>query len=172
MRRQNFVERVCGEAPFQEVRDWASAHRSEGPTGSWLTKKNQKTMSTNRVRVDLPGGAEDRINLAKAIAGKHAELGTASPLGQLKWDKITPAIAAAETAHRESKRLQAQAEAATQTRDAALDTIVTFLRASRDVLSGVHVDEMRKLGDYGFTVTAVVSRGSKDTPEPAAKPTG
>lgn len=129
-------------------------------------------MSSNRVRVDLPTGAEDRINLAKMIAAKHTELGTASPLGQLKWDKVTPAITAAETAHRESKRLQAQGEAATQVRDAALETIVTFLRASRDVLSGVHADEMRKLGDYGFTVSASGSRAGKDTPEPAAKPTG
>ncbi len=129
-------------------------------------------MSSNRVRVDLPTGAEDRINLAKMIAAKHTELGTASPLGQLKWEKVSPAIAAAETAHRESKRLQAQAEAATQTRDAALETIVTFLRASRDVLSGVHADEMRKLGDYGFTVSAVGGRTAKDTPEAPAKPTG
>ncbi len=129
-------------------------------------------MSTNRVRIDLPTNAEDRINLAKAIAGKHAELGNASPLGQLKWDKITPAVTAAETAHRESKRLQAQAEAATQTRDAALETIVTFLRASRDVLSGVHADEMRKLGDYGFTVSATASRAAKETPEEPAKATG
>jgi len=127
-------------------------------------------MSTNRVRVDLPNGAEDRINLAKMIAAKHTELGTASPLGQLKWDKVTPAIAAAETAHRESKRLQAQAEAATQTRDAALETVLQFLRSSRDVLSGVHADEMRKLGDYGFTVSASVSRSTKETPEAAAKP--
>ncbi|WP_415908347.1 hypothetical protein [Oleiharenicola sp. Vm1] len=115
---------------------------------------------------------DDRINLAKMIAGKHAELGAASPLGQLKWDKITPAIAAAEASHRESKRLQAQAEAATQARDAALETIVTFLRASRDILSGVHVDEMRKLGDYGFTVSAVTNRASKEPPAAAAKPAG
>ncbi len=128
-------------------------------------------MSTNRVRVDLPQGAEDRINLAKMIAAKHTELGTASPLGQLKWDKVTPAIAAAETAHRESKRLQAQAEAATQARDVQLETIVTFLRASRDVLSGVHADEMRRLGEYGFAVSAFSSRGAKEAPDPAAKPT-
>jgi hypothetical protein len=130
-------------------------------------------MSTNRVRVDLPTNAEDKINLAKAIAGKHAELGNASPLSQLKWDKITPALATAETSHRDAKRQQAQAEASTQTRDAALEVLTTFLlRSSRDMLSAVHPDEMRKLGDYGFTVTAVVSRAAKDAPTGLAKPAG
>lgn len=153
------------------MRVWALRAQERGPHRLLVNPKT-KTMSTNRVRVDLPSGAEDRINLAKAIAGKHAELGNASPLGQLKWDKITPAVTAAETSHRESKRLQAQAEAATQARDAALETVLTFLRASRDVLSGVHADEMRKLGDYGFTITAVASRASKETLEEPAKPTG
>lgn len=126
-------------------------------------------MANNRVRVDLPNKVEDMISLAKTIAGKHAELGTASPLGLLKWDKITPAITAAETSHREAKRLQSQAESATQTRDAALELLTQFLRSSRDVLSGVHADEMRKLGDYGFTVSASSSRVAKETTETAAK---
>lgn len=126
-------------------------------------------MPNNRVRVDLPTKVEDMISLGKAIAAKHAELGAASPLGQLKWDKITPALTAAETAHREAKRLQAQAESATEARDAALEVVLQFLRSSRDVLSGVHGDEMRKLGDYGFTVNA--SRSTKEAPAVAAKPT-
>lgn len=129
-------------------------------------------MATTRVRIDLPTKVDDMINLAKAIAGKHAELGAASPLGGLKWDKITPALTTAENAHREAKRLQAQAESATETRDVALETLTQFLRASRDVLSGVHVDEMRKLGDYGFTVSASASRTAKDAAVATAKTTG
>ena len=128
-------------------------------------------MATNRVRIDLPVKVEDQIRLAKAIAEKHAALGAASPLGQLKWDKITAALTTAETAHRDAKRLQAQAESATQMRDAALEMLQQFLRASRDVLSGVHADEMRKLGDYGFTVSATASRAAKETPETPPKPT-
>lgn len=127
----------------------------------------------NRVKIDLPTNPEDKIALGKAIAGKHAELGAASPLGQLRWDKITPSLTLAETKQRDAKRNAAQAEADTQARDAALETVTTFLlRAGRDVLSGVYPDEMRKLGEFGFTVTAVASRGSKETPEPPAKPTG
>lgn len=130
-------------------------------------------MATNRVRIDLPANPEDKIKLAKAIAGKHAELGAASPLSQLKWDKITPALATAETEHVSSKRFQSQAEAATQARDGALDIVTTFLlRGGRDVLTGVYPDEMRKLGEFGFTVTAVADRNSSDAPEPAAKPSG
>lgn len=128
-------------------------------------------MPNHRVRVDLPLKVEEQINLAKAIAAKHAEFGTASPLAQLKWDRILPAITTADTAHRDAKRLQAQAESATQTRDLNMVTVQGLLRSSRDVLSGVHADEMRKLGDYGFTVSASGNRAAKDAGESPAKPT-
>jgi len=129
-------------------------------------------MNSNRVRVDLPSNADDKIRLAKAIVGKHAELGAASPLGQLKWDKITPALATAETENVNSRRSQAQGEASTQTRDAALEIVTTFLlRGGRDLLSGVYPDEMRKLGEFGFTVTAI-AHNPKEPPAAAAKPAG
>lgn len=121
-------------------------------------------MAANRVKVDLPNKVDDIINLAKAIADKHAGLGGDSPLNGLKWAKITPAIAAADTAHKDAKRMSAQAEAATQTRDTALGDISVFIRAARDVLSGVHAEEMRKLGDYGFVVNAVASSAAKKVP--------
>lgn len=128
-------------------------------------------MAKTRVRVDLPSNPDDKIMLAKAIVGKHAELGAASPLGQLQWDRITPALAEADMYNLNSRRSQAQGEASTQARDAALEIVTTFLlRGGRDLLSGVYPDEMRKLGEFGFTVSAVSSRSAKAPPAAAAKP--
>lgn len=123
-------------------------------------------MPSNRVRIDLPQNAAEKIKLAQTIATKHAELGAASPLAGLQWSKFTPAITTADEAHKEAKQREAQAEAATERRDTALELVDTFVRAARDVLSGVHAEEMRKLGDYGFSVNARGSSGAKKE-EPA-----
>ena len=124
-------------------------------------------MSSSRVRIDLPNKVDDIIKLAKAFSDKHTELAAASPLTGLKWTKITPAVATADAAHKDAKRFSAQAEAATETRDTALEDVNVFIRASRDILSGVHAEEMRKLGDYGFAVNATAPAARKATTVPA-----
>lgn len=127
-------------------------------------------MASSTVRIDLPKNPGEIIKLAQDIVAKHTELGTASPLGGLKWREIQPQIEKADTSNKESKRLAKLAEAETADRDTALEIVNDFIRSARDILSGIHRGEMRRLGDYGFVVSAGGTAAAK---KPAAPdPTG
>ena len=123
-------------------------------------------MTNSRVRVELPRKVDDIISLAKAIADKHAELESASPLTRMDWTEFKPAIDVADDAHRAARRLAAQAESALKERDDEMETLNLFLRRALVVLSEKHAGDMRRLEEYGFTVNvpAAVTKKSSGIP--------
>lgn len=104
------------------------------------------------VRVDIPRNPEALLALAETICTRDAELGERSPLGFLNWSEKAPQLDEAIAAHEEAEALRRQMEAAYEKRDKLVKDATTWVRQSRDILTGVYRDEMRKLGDYGFTV--------------------
>jgi cell division protein ZapA (FtsZ GTPase activity inhibitor) len=109
-------------------------------------------MPQNKPRVIIPRNPEELLKLAQLIQEKDAELGNQSPLAFLDWKSKLNAINEAIAAQKEAEALRRQMESAYERRDALLQEITTWVRQSRDMLTGVYRQEMRKLGDFGFTV--------------------
>ena len=131
-----------------------------GPVSS--NAKITTSMPNPKVKVDIPRDPTASISLLKKAKTKHDELGPNSPLGGLKWDKIAPALARADTADQLSDALGRQREKATGDRDVEMPVVTDGLRAIRDVLLGLNRDNPDALGDFGFDVSDASS---------AAKPT-
>ena len=120
-------------------------------------------MATHRTRVNIPHKAQDLLKLAQTIQAKDAELGNQSPLGFLDWGSKLDVINQALAAQEEAESLRRQMESAYEQRDILVKEITGWVRQSRDILKGVYRQEMRKLGDFGFTVDS--SPRKRSTPE-------
>lgn len=95
------------------------------------------------------------IELAQDIADKDAELGVASPLASLNLSELLGeegALKMAKDHHQNAKRLEKEVEKEYEQRDKFVDLLQKLIRRSRDILKGVHADEPKKLGDFGFEV--------------------
>ena len=103
-------------------------------------------------RVVIPKNVEELLNLAKAVLKKHQALGKDSPLSMLRWGKVGPGIDKAIEQHKLAEKLRRDMEKAYESRDKKIPAIKDILQRSRDLLKGLYRNEMRKLGDFGFTV--------------------
>ncbi len=122
-------------------------------------------MAYSKSRVKIPTNPEDLLKLGKSIYDKHKADATTSPLNTLtdfKWDDEGPKLALAEAKHNEAEELKKKMEAAYKQRDLLMANTTAIIRASRDVLSGINSQNMKRLGDWGFTVD--------DSPTSAKKP--
>ena len=120
-------------------------------------------MASNKARVNIPRKPQELLKLAQTIQAKDAELGGQSPLGFLDWNSKLDAINKALAAQEEAESLRRQMESAYEQRDILVKEITDWVRQSRDILTGVYRQEMRKLGDFGFTVDS--SPRKRSTPE-------
>jgi hypothetical protein len=123
-------------------------------------------MSYSKMRVEIPSNPAEMLSLAKNINQKHIEDGNASPLIAItsnNWVEEGPKIDYCLEKHNEAEAYKAKAEAAYKERDLALEGIGKAVRASRDVLSGVHHENMKRMTDWGFSVTESVKVGPKKT---------
>jgi len=116
-------------------------------------------------RIQIPRQPEKLIQLAQAIYAKHTELGTASPLNALDWEEKVTVLNEALAAHKQAEEYKRQMEKAYQQRDNLVDDITEWVRQSRDVLKGIHRQEMKKLGDFGFEVDDSPRSPSKNPPQ-------
>lgn len=98
-------------------------------------------MKKNRTRVGSAPNSGTEIERITVIARKHAEPGAASSLAPWEGEEVTSALAAAEAAHRETERRQAEAEEAARVRDAARAEFLALLPAVREALRGVASQE-------------------------------
>jgi hypothetical protein len=108
-----------------------------------------------KARVTIPVNPGELIDLCVGIAAEHKEQGKDSPLSILDWEEISPIIAEADTLDDKIVNMSRELEKLTQRRKALIeksDGLADFARQSRDVLSGVYRNEMKKLGDFGFDV--------------------
>jgi len=123
-------------------------------------------MSNQKMRVDIPSNPKSFLELAASVYEKHLADIKASPLSSLEansWDIEGPNVPICLKFHEEAEQLKAKMEAAYKERDLLLDGINKAVRASRDILTGVHHDNMKRLSEWGFTVIEAAKTTTKKT---------
>lgn len=121
-------------------------------------------MSYSKMRVEIPDNPVERLDLASDIYKKHTADGTTSPLNAIatdNWSVEGPKIALCIAKHDEAEESKRKMEALYKERDLLLAGIDNAIRSSRDVLAGVHHDNMKRLADWGFTVVESPKPGPK-----------
>lgn len=117
----------------------------------------QIPMATQKMRVPIPRNPEELIRLGSSVFKKHVQDADASPLKSMKdynWETEGPKLDKALAKHNEAEELKKKMEAAYKERDLLLANTVPIIRASRDILAGINSQNMKRLGDWGFTVEA------------------
>jgi hypothetical protein len=105
------------------------------------------------MKVEIPTNIEDKLKLAQKINAKHQADGADSELRLQPWDALSPTIGTALAYHEEAEDLKRKMNKAYEQRDLLVGPIDAAIKNSRDVLTGNHKNEMKRLGDWGFTVT-------------------
>jgi hypothetical protein len=104
-------------------------------------------------RVKIPmQNAKALLDLAKKVREKHLADGEASPLKVLNWAEINPLIEEAVEADEKALRLKREKLSTYQQRGRRLESMLSLVRSSRDILTGVYSNEMKVLGNWGFDV--------------------
>jgi hypothetical protein len=106
-------------------------------------------------RINIPAKPGELIDLCVAIADGHKKLGKSSPLSILKWNEITPTVTEADELDDKIGELSRELDQLTERRKGLIDKpdgLADFARQSRDILMGVHRNELTKLNDFGFEV--------------------
>ena len=108
-----------------------------------------------KARVNIPVNPRELIDLCVSVAAGHKEQGKDSPLSILAWDEVNPVITEADELDAKIADMSRELEKLTQRRRTLIEKpggLGDFARQSRDVLSGVYRNEMKRLGDFGFQV--------------------
>ena len=130
-------------------------------------------------RVLIPNNASEFIALANAIIAKHIADGAASPLANfVDMATLEAKTQAATTDHALSVQLHRDAEKACEDRDRAIwgtpkhrknnvvGSLMHELSRAKNGLSAVFVNNLHRLGDWGFTVNATTPTTTPPTPTP------
>jgi hypothetical protein len=125
-------------------------------------------MPKKNVRVVIPTNPTEQIALLGKIKTKSDELGDASPLKGLKWNKIGPALATAKLNDDTANDLSKQVENAYGARDPEMPMVAQALRDARDILLGLNSDNPKALGDWKFEVNDSPQASSTPAPPQAA----
>ena len=108
-----------------------------------------------KMRVEIPKNPKELLDLSIKVSAKHTADAAASPLNLLQDIDIaveSSKAAAALLKHNEAEDLRLQMEKAYKDRDFLMSNTATFVKNSRDLLTGMHRENMKRLGDWGFTV--------------------
>jgi hypothetical protein len=121
-------------------------------------------------RVKIPmQDAKALLDLAKKVREKHLADGEASPLKVLNWGELNPMIDGALETEEKAVRLKREKLNTYQQRSRRLQAVLGMVRSSRDILTGVHSDEMKALGLWGFDVLDGKATLPVDQPVQAVK---
>ena len=115
-----------------------------------------------KLRVPLPvRRSTEMLDLAKKVLDKHVADGDNSVLNKLDWQSIKTSIEKAQQLNQEAETLRMQSAQRKIDRDSLLDDITTTVRSSRDILAGIHIKNMKNLGDWGFDVVEATAAKTK-----------
>jgi hypothetical protein len=113
-------------------------------------------MATGRkMRVNIPANKSDLLDLATKVNNKHIADATASPLLLLQditWATEGAKLALARAKHDEAETLKLAMEQAYRERDFIMQNTETVVRNSRDLLTSIHRSNMKRLGEWGFSI--------------------
>jgi hypothetical protein len=145
--------------------------RSETTNNNSQANQTRGEHMTN-ARVTIPVNAGELIDLCVSIAAEHKELAKDSPLSILDWEEVNPIITEADELDDKIGDLNRELEKLTQRRKTLIEKpggLGDFARQSRDVLSGVYRNEMKRLGDFGFDVNDSPKAKKANGPKPTGQ---
>lgn len=125
-----------------------------------------KKTNAVKMRVFIPQNVQDILSLADKIYQKHLSDGSNSLLSMLQdydWSVEGPKIAIALQKHNESKQKAKDWEKSYKERDILLPAINDIVKSSRNFLTGMHRNNMKRLGDWGFVVNDNLSTNTNVT---------
>lgn len=108
-----------------------------------------------KMRVVIPSNPSDLLTLEASVYAKHLADGPTSILKSIQdhdWAVDGPKIALAKIQHEKAEKLKLEMEKAYRERDLLMQPIKETLLASRDLLTGALRSNMKRMGDWGFTV--------------------
>ncbi|SHI31660.1 hypothetical protein SAMN02745146_0504 [Hymenobacter daecheongensis DSM 21074] len=121
-------------------------------------------------RIVIPENPADLFALDELIYAQHQKLGAKSPLNALEelpsWDEVGPKVAVAQTLQAQIDQLEKDLKNLYGQRQLLLDVFVPQTRSSRDLLTGVYSQNLRRLGEFGFEV---IEEAEKKAVVPPAK---
>ncbi len=109
-----------------------------------------------KAKVTIPTNVQELLELADFIQAKHSEDGESSVLSAMPDNTIADMQTKADTClqhHLHAEELRRQMELAYRERDLLFKPIAETVKATRDLLLGVHRKNPKKLGDWGFVVS-------------------
>ena len=109
-----------------------------------------------KAKVTIPTNVQELLELADFIQAKHNADGENSVLAAMPANTMTEMHAAAQTClehHLHAEELRRHMELAYRERDLLFKPIAETVKATRDLLLGVHRTNPKRLGDWGFKVS-------------------
>lgn len=112
-----------------------------------------------KLRVPIPANRpKELLDLATKVLNKHLSDAQATKLSTLDWQRLQPAIEKAAQLQQEADTYRTLAQQRIQDRDLAMADVTETVRNVRDILTGSFKKDMKKLGNWGFTVIEDVAR--------------
>lgn len=107
-------------------------------------------------RIIIPDNPAELLKLGSQIYAQHQKLEGRSPLNALEelpsWDEVGPKVVAAQTLQEKIEQHERDLKTLYGQRQQVIDVLVPQTRGTRDLLSGVYSQNLRRLGDFGFDV--------------------
>jgi hypothetical protein len=107
-------------------------------------------------RIIIPDNPAELFKLDALIYAQHQKLGAKSPLHALEdlpsWDEVGPKVQEALALQAEIDQQEKNLKILYGKRQAYLDAFVPQTRGTRDLLTGVYSQNLRRLGEFGYGV--------------------
>ncbi len=119
-------------------------------------------------RIKVPRNIEARLTLAAAIFKKHTDDDINSPLKMMvdhDWTITGPQVEEVLDIHEQAEDLRRRSEALYKKRDLMMANIDKIIRASANTLKGIHSQNIKRLGEWGYEVSdSPPAKKNKDEP--------
>ncbi|TCZ70461.1 hypothetical protein [Flaviaesturariibacter aridisoli] len=112
-------------------------------------------MANTNPRIRIPQDPKGLLALAGDVSAQHVLLGAASPLNAMEdnnWTQVLPDLQKATSLQEKITAMERQLEELYGERNRYLPAIKGAVTASRDALKGTYAKNLKKLGEFGFTV--------------------
>ena len=103
-------------------------------------------------KIILPCNPKKILELAQYISDKHNAMGESSYLTPVLTEEAQQKITNGLALDKEAKKLEKQVEKIYEERDIEVKEALKLIKRSRDILKGIYTDNLKTLGDFGFTV--------------------
>ena len=103
-------------------------------------------------KVVIPRNPKMLLELVQKISEKHQADGANSPLTPVMPDGFQQIVTEGLQLNNKAEELEKEIEITYQKRDVIVKQASELARRVRDLLKGIHRNNLKQLGDYGFEV--------------------